>query len=121
MKLWSRGLGKTELKMDCRYYMVKNDPSSDNAYIIGKIADPVNWEFRVTLEPDDIPGLIKMFLTYSIIKLTLKNMHKYITYLFTRRKYAEAAGYDIEERVDNAYRQMMNERQRPSHLRVADR
>ena len=121
MKLWSRGLGKTELKMDCRYYMVKRDPSGDNAYIIGKITDPVNWEFRVTLEPDDIPGLIKMFMHYGIIKLTFKNMYKYIIYLFNRRKYAEAMGCDIEERVDSAYRQMMNERQRPSHLRVANK
>ncbi|MBW1892317.1 MAG: hypothetical protein JRF40_08255 [Deltaproteobacteria bacterium] len=116
MKLWSRGLGKTELKMDCRYYTVKSDPGGDNVYIVGKITDPVNWEFRVTLEPEDIPGFIKMFMNYCIIKLTLKNMYKYIIYLFNKRKYAEAAGYDIEEKVDEAYMQMMNGRQRPSHL-----
>jgi len=119
MKLWSRGLGRTELKMDCRYYKVKSDPASDNVYIVGKITDPVNWEFRVTLEPDDIPGLVKMFMNYCIIKLTLKNMYKYIIYLFARRKFAEAAGYDIEDKVDQAYMQMMHERKRPSHLRVA--
>jgi len=119
MKLWSRGLGRTELKMDCRYYKVKSDPADDNIYIVGKITDPVNWEFRVTLEPEDIPGLIKMFMNYCIIKLTLKNMYKYIIYLFNSRKYAEAAGYDIEEKVNSAYMQMMNERKRPSHLRVA--
>ena len=119
MKLWSRGLGKTEIKMDCRYYKVKKDPDSDSAYIVGKITDPVNWEFRVTLEPDDIPGLIKMFMNYCVIKLTFKNMYKYIVYLFTRRKYMEATGHDIEERVNNAYMQMMNERQRPTHLKAA--
>jgi len=105
--------------MDCRYYKVKSDPAGDNIHIVGKITDPVNWEFRVTLEPDDIPGLIKMFMNYCIIKLTVKNMYKYILYLFSRRKYAEAAGYDIEATVDNAYMQMMTERKRPSHLRVA--
>jgi hypothetical protein len=121
MKLWSRGLGKTELKMDFRYYQVKGDAAGDNVYIIGKITDPVNWEFRITLEPDDIPGMIKMFMNYCVIKLTLKNMYKYILYLFTRRKYSEAAGYDIEKQVDKAYSQMMNERQRPSHLRAANK
>ena len=119
MKLWSRGLGKTELKMDFRYYQVKSDVAGDNVYIIGKITDPVNWEFRITLEPDDIPGLIKMFMNYCVVKLALKNMYKYIIYLFNRRKYSEAAGYDIEKQVNKAYSQMMNERQRPTHLRAA--
>jgi len=117
MKLWSRGLGKTELIMDFRYYQMKNYPATENVYIIGKITDPVNWEFRITLEPDDIPGLIKMFMNFGVIKLALKNMHKYIIYLFNRRKYAEAAGFDIEKQVDKAYSQMMSERQRPTHLR----
>jgi len=117
MKLWSRGLGKTELIMDFRYNQMKNYPATENVYIIGKITDPVNWEFRITLEPDDIPGLIKMFMNFGVIKLALKNMHKYIIYLFNRRKYAEAAGFDIEKQVDKAYSQMMSERQRPTHLR----
>ena len=118
MKLWSRGLGKTELKMDFRYYQVKSDVASDNVYIIGKITDPVNWEFRITLGPEDIPGLMKMFMNYCVVKLALKNMYKYIIYLFNRRKYAEATGYDIENQVNKAYSQMMTERQRPSHLRA---
>ena len=119
MKLWSRGLGKTELKMDFRYYQVRSDAASDNVYIIGKITDPVNWEFRIKLGPDDISGLMKMFMNFGVIKLVLKNMYKYIIYLFNRRKYAQAAGNDIEKQVDNAYAQMMNERQRPTHLRAA--
>lgn len=119
MKLWSRGLGKTELEMDFRYYQVKSNVASENVYIIGKITDPVNWEFRITLGPEDIPGLIKMFMNFGVIKLALKNMYKYIIYLFNKRKYAQAAGYDIEKQVDKAYSQMMNERQRPSHLNVS--
>jgi hypothetical protein len=117
MKLWSRGLGKTELIMDFRYYQVKSDKASDNVYIIGKITDPVNWEFRITLGPEDIPGMIKMIMNFGVIKLALKNMYKYIIYLFNRRKYSEAVGFDIEKQVDKAYLQMMSERQRPTHLR----
>jgi hypothetical protein len=120
MKLWSRGLGKTELNMDFRYYQVKRDTAVDNVYIIGKITDPVNWEFRITLGPEDIPGLIKMFMNYCVIRLTLKNIYKYIIYLFNRRKYQEAAGFDIENQVNEAYLQMMNERKRPSHLSIAN-
>jgi hypothetical protein len=120
MKLWSRGLGKTELKMDFRYYQVRNDPSSENVFIIGKITDPVTWEFRITIGPEDIPGLIKMFMNYGVIKLALKNLYKYITYLFNRRKYEEAAGHDIEKQVNDAYSQMMNERKRPTHLSISN-
>lgn len=117
MKMWSRGLGRTELKMDCRYYTVKNDPESENVYIIGKITDPVNWEFRVTLEPEDIPGLVKMFMNYCVIKLTFKNLYKYVIYLFNRRKYAKAAGADLEAKVNAAYAQMMTTQQRLSRGR----
>lgn len=107
MKMWSRGLGRTELIMDCRYYKVKNNPGGDEVYIIGKITDPVKWEFRVTVEPEDIPGLMKIFFNTSVVKLTLKNMYKYLIYFLNRRKYAEAAGYDIEEKVSAAYKSMM--------------
>lgn len=117
MKMWSRGLGRTELKMDCRYYTVKDDPESEKVYIIGKITDPVNWEFRVTLEPEDIPGLVKMFMNYCVIKLTFKNLYKYVIYLFDRSKYAKAAGADLEAKVNAAYTQMMTTRQRPSRER----
>lgn len=117
MKMWSRGLGRTELKMDCRYYTVKDDPESEKVYIIGKITDPVNWEFRVTLEPEDIPGLVKMFMHYCVIKLTFKNLYKYVIYLFNRSKYAKAAGADLEAKVNAAYTQMMTTRQRPSRER----
>jgi hypothetical protein len=109
MKLWSRGLGRTELKMDCRYYKVKNDPLKEDVYIIGTITDPVNWEFRVTLEPDDIPGMMKLFFNTGVIKLVLKNFYKYVIYFFNRQKFAEAAGYNIEGKVDDAYRQMMSQ------------
>jgi len=109
MRLWSRGLGRTELKMDCRYYKVKYDPLKEDVYIIGTITDPVNWEFRVTLQPDDIPGMMKLFFHTCVIKMVFKNFYKYFIYFLNRRKFAEAAGYNIEEKVDEAYRQMMSQ------------
>jgi len=95
--------------MDCRYYKVNYDPQTENVYIIGTITDPVNWEFRVTLQPDDIPGMMKLFFHTCVIKLLLKNFYKYIVYWLDRRKFAEAAGYNLEEKVDAAYRLMMSQ------------
>jgi len=108
MRLWSRGLGRTELTMDCRYYKVKHDPQTNNVYIIGTITDPVNWEFRVTLQPEDIPGMMKLFFHTCVIKLLLRNFYKYFGYWLNRREFAEAAGHNLEEKVDSAYRQMMS-------------
>ncbi len=114
MKLWSRGLGKTELKMDFRYYKIKKDPESDNVFIVGKITDPVDWEFKITIDPDDIPGMAKIFFNFGVMKLLIKNFYKYIIYLFNRKKYVEKAGRDIEEKVNDAYASMMKGRQRHS-------
>lgn len=118
MKLWSRGLGTTELKMDCRYYTVKGNPDDDGVRIMGKITNPVTWEFRVTLEPEDIPGMMKMFFHYCVIRLTFKNLYRYVIYLMNRHQYRDAAGGDIEEKVDHAYEEMMTGRRRPTHVRL---
>ena len=107
MKLWSRGLGTTELKMDFRYYKITKDPDSGNVLVSGTITDPVNWEFRITMEPEDIPGFMKVFFNISLLKLALKNAYRYVGYLFTRKKYAGSGDVDIEEKVNIAYEQMM--------------
>jgi len=114
MKLWSRGLGKTELNMDFRYYVVKKDPDSEDVFVVGKITDPVDWEFKITVGPEDIPGLAKVFFNFSVIKLLMKNLYKYFVYLFNSKKYMEVTGHDIEEKVNEAYASMMKGRPRHS-------
>ena len=120
MKMWSRGLGKTELKMDCRYYQVESEPGSSDVFVIGKITDPVNWEFRVTVEPEDIPGMMKLFFTKSMLMLVAKNTYKYFVYLFNRKKYEAEIGPDLNQKVNDAYKQMMTGRQRPTISRVTE-
>jgi len=56
MKVWSRGLGKTELLIDLTYFEARKDANSDNVSIIGNITDPVNWEIEIPLKK--IPILI---------------------------------------------------------------
>ena len=107
MKLWSRGLGRTEVLMDFRYYKTIKDPASDNVYIIGSMRDPVNWEFRITLTPEDVPGLIKTFFNLSLIKLLIMNIHQYFIYLTSRKKYIDNDGADLEIKVNDAYEQVM--------------
>jgi len=112
MRLWSRGLGTTELKMDFRYYKITKDPDNNNVLVSVTITDPVNWEFRITMGPEDTPGFMKIFFNFCVIELAIKNAYRYVAYLFNRKKYSEASGEDIEERVNTAYEQMMR-RSRP--------
>ena len=118
MKVWSKGLGKTELLADCRYYEVAKDPDSDNVYIVGNITDPVNWEFRAIIEPEDIPGFMKLALNGCMLKLVIKNMYRYIVYLFQKNRYRDPHHDNLEEKVTAAYNRMMKGRIRPGHLRA---
>ena len=118
MKVWSKGLGKTELLADCRYYEVVKDPHSENVLVVGNITDPVNWEFRAIIEPEDIPGFVKLALNPAMLGLVIKNLYRYITYLFNRKRYKDPNSECLEEKVTAAYDRMMNGRKRPSHLRV---
>jgi hypothetical protein len=112
MKLWSRGLGKTELKMDFKYYKVVSEKTSEDVYIIGKITDPVDWEFKITMGPDDIAGLTKIFFNWCVIKLVFKHLYKYLLYLIRRKHYENEIEHDIEIKVNQAYSSMMKGRQR---------
>ncbi len=107
MKLWSRGLGTTEISMDFRSYKVVKDPETGNVHIIGTMKEPVNWEFRITMEPDDIPGFIKMALNLSVLSMGIRNVYKYITYLLHRTDFEPPDGENLEEKVNAAYNQMM--------------
>ncbi len=118
MKVWSKGLGKTELLADCRYYEVVKDPESDNVFVIGNITDPVTWEFKAILEPEDIPGFVKLALNTAMLKLVVKNLYRYVIYLFNRDKYKDPNHDSLEEKVNTAYNRMMRGRTRPSHLKA---
>ena len=110
MKLWSRGLGRTEVSMDFRYYTVVKDKEDGSVCILGNMRDPVNWEFRIVMEPEDIAGFMKMAFHWSIIWLVIKNAFKYFIYLFNRKKFEEEG--DLEQKVLSAYDTLMR-RSRP--------
>ena len=105
MKMWSRGLGRNELCMDFKEYSVAREGDADGVQIIGTIKEPVNWEFKITIEPNDVPGMMKIFFNWSVIKLVLLNALKFIPLFFNRKNYTPED--NIEEKVNKAYEQMM--------------
>jgi len=87
MKLWSRGLGKQELKMDFMKYDVRRD--GQEVIISGRITDPVNWEFWIRFDEDDVPGLIRVAKNPSVIGIVGRHFLKKV--FFWRRSGEKAA------------------------------
>ncbi len=106
MKLWSRGLGRTEIDMDFRYYQVVKDPESGLMTIVGCMQSPVTWEFTLKLEPDDIAGIIKLALNVPLLTFVAKNIYRYPIYLMNRDKYRLEDEEHLAQRVFAVYEKM---------------
>ena len=93
MKLWSRGLGKQELKMDFMRYAISKE--GQEVVICGRITDPVNWDFWIRFDEDDVPGLVHVATNRKVIGLVARRWLKKIFFFrkifsFRRRRPAEA-------------------------------
>jgi hypothetical protein len=91
MKLWSRGLGKQQLKMDFMRYEITQD--GDEIVISGRITEPVNWDFWIRFDEDDVPGLIRVARNRKLVRMVLRRYLKKIgrVFLFWRRRKPEEA------------------------------
>ncbi len=93
MKVWSKGLGQIVLEMDLRRYYLEIDDTG-NLLIKGKITDPVLWQFKLTVDKDDIPGLVHIAAQSKTITFILKNSYMMFTFLyekiFKKEKYIPA-------------------------------
>ncbi len=108
MKLWSRGLGRTEVGMDFRYYKITKDSQTGHPIIVGNMQEPVTWEFTLKLEPDDIAGIVKMLFSVSLLWFVIKNLFRYPIYLLNRKKYVVEGEESLEKRVLGTYEKMMS-------------
>ena len=82
MRLWSRGLGKQELKMNFMDYDVRRE--GQDVVISGRITDPVNWDFWIRFDENDVPGLIRVAKNPSVIAMVSRHWFKKV-FLFWRR------------------------------------
>ncbi len=93
MKVWSKGLGQIVLEMDLRRYYLEIDDNG-NLLIKGKITDPVLWQFKLTVDKDDIPGLVHIITQSKTITYVLKNSYMMFVFLyekiFKKQKYIPA-------------------------------
>jgi len=106
MKMWSRGLGRTELFMDLVTCQVKPDRETGAIIIYGNVKEPVNWEFKGTIYPEDIAGIMKLILNISVLKLVLRNLRRYFVYAWKSRSLKNKDEV-LEDKVNSAYDQIM--------------
>ncbi len=106
MKLWSRGLGKQEIFLDFRYCQAVKDPNEGNMLIIGNMQSPVTWEFKITFQPEDIGGILKLVFCPSMFLFAIRNLPQYLVYLMNRNKYQHKG--NLVEKVNAAYEQCMS-------------
>lgn len=94
MKLWSRGLGKQQLTMDFMRYEISKD--GQEIVIAGRITEPVNWDFWIRFDENDVPGLIRVAKNPNVIGLVLSRWSKKLI-PFRRRPKAEEEAQEPEE------------------------
>ena len=88
MKLWSRGLGKQELKMDFMRYEIKRE--EQEIVISGRITDPVNWEFWIRFDEEDVPGLMRVATNRSVLGMVMGHWFKKLNPFRGRQRAEEA-------------------------------
>ena len=123
MEMWSKGLGRTELSMNPMLCKIDKDPNGDNLVVYGNVQAPVDWEFKVTIRPEDFAGIIKLSLSYTVIKHFVKHMVKTMLSLTFGKDKNGAPQEGLIEKVNLAYEQIMTpatSRRRPKMERVFD-
>ncbi len=87
MRLWSRGLGRQELKMDFMRYAISKE--GHEVVISGRITDPVNWDFWIRFDENDVPGLVRVATNRKVVGLVGRRWFNKL--LPFRQRHAEVA------------------------------
>ena len=100
MKLWSRGLGRQELKMDFMAYEVSKD--GEEIVIAGRITDPVNWEFWIRFDEHDVPGLVRVATNRSVLGMVLGHWFKKLNPFRGQHRAEEDQDQETQEAQETA-------------------
>ncbi|MDY6905345.1 MAG: hypothetical protein SWH61_11730 [Thermodesulfobacteriota bacterium] len=80
--MWSEGLGNVELQADGKKMNAVREAGS--TLIKGVTDEPVQWEFVVTLEKEDLKGVLHLIFKYRTLLFFLKHIKQVVLYLRTR-------------------------------------
>ncbi len=79
MRFWSKGLGERELVID----LSKGNLTLEEGKVFmrGKVVEPVNWNYEITLFPEDVRGILRVALSIQGMGYFLKNISGVGTYI----------------------------------------
>ena len=79
MRFWSKGLGERELVID----LSKGNLTLEEGKVFmrGNVVEPVNWNYEITLFPEDVRGILRVALSIQGIGYFLKNISGVGTYI----------------------------------------
>jgi hypothetical protein len=72
MRIWSTGLGERELVLD--FAKSKLAREEGKVLVRGTIEEPVQWNFEITLDKDDVVGLLHVMATTAVIRHFVRNV-----------------------------------------------
>lgn len=72
MRIWSTGLGEQELVLD--FAKSKLTREEGKVFVRGVIQEPVQWNFEITLDKDDVVGLLRVMATTAVIRHFVRNV-----------------------------------------------
>ncbi|MCP4750365.1 MAG: hypothetical protein GY866_05705 [Proteobacteria bacterium] len=101
MRMWSKGLGKIELEVDFSHYKVVTE--EENTVIKGITEHPIKWNFTITLEKEDIPGLLNVLFKPGTLLFLIANIKTVFRFvfekLFRRHRYYEFDRKNLENEL----------------------
>ena len=79
MRFWSKGLGERELVID----LSKGNLTLEEGKVFmrGNVVEPVNWNYEITLFPEDVRGILRVALSIQGMGYFLKNISGVGTYI----------------------------------------
>lgn len=72
MRVWSKGLGNMTLKIDFSASEVHWEDGT--VTITGWIRDPVVWNYKITFEDRDLPGLLKIGMNRPVFRFVFRRL-----------------------------------------------
>ncbi len=71
MKMWTQGLGKIELVVNARD--MEAEKIEGKTVMTGITEEPIQWNYTITLEKEDIPAVLHVLLQYNTLFWVFRN------------------------------------------------
>ncbi len=85
MRMWSAGLGSEDTALVLDFTKAKFTWEGGKVFINGTVVAPVNWEYKLILTKEDVPGLLWIILSIPTLRYFARNITG--AFVFIRDKF----------------------------------